>query len=462
MTAETHSQLANFIWSICNLLRGPYKRNEYRKVILPLTVLRRFDCLLAPTKATVLKEHAKIKTKQESVVRNLLEKITGRAFYNLSKLDVPKLLDDPNQLAPNLNSYVHGFSRNVRDIMDRFAFDQQIARMAEKNLLYEVIKTFVRIDLSTERVDNVQMGYVFEELIRIMAAPLLLEQRTIADFLDTQTAKLDTLVAQKRALIEKLKEKHTALISRTVTRGLPPEAARAAGLNPCPEMKRSGVDWIGDVPKHWRLTRLKFVVPMIEQGWSPDCDSRASEGDECGVLKAGCCNNGRFNANENKALPPDVEPLPKLEVHPGEVLMSRASGSEELIGSAALVPPNTRPHLFLSDKTYRLRADERVVVPSHLVCLLQSSIGRFQIRRAISGASGLAKNITQNDVKNFWFAIPPIKEQHTIGAFLAREAIKIDQMVAEVEVAIERLLEYRIALVTAAVTGKIDVQNWAA
>src|SRR5215468_553132 len=103
MSSDTHSQLASFIWSICNLLRGPYKRNEYRKVILPLTVLRRFDCLLAPTKAQVLKEHAAIKSKPESVVRSLLEKITQRPFYNLSKLDLTKLLDDPNQLAPNLN-----------------------------------------------------------------------------------------------------------------------------------------------------------------------------------------------------------------------------------------------------------------------------------------------------------------------------------------------------------------------
>lgn len=169
MTVETHAQLASFIWSICNLLRGPYKRNEYRKVILPLTVLRRFDCLLAPTKARVLKEHAAIKTKPESVVRSLLAKVTGRPFYNLSKLDFGKLLDDPNQLAPNLNGYIKGFSKNVRDIMERFAFDQQIARMAEKNLLYEVIKAFARVDLSPERVDNVQMGYAFEELIRIGA-----------------------------------------------------------------------------------------------------------------------------------------------------------------------------------------------------------------------------------------------------------------------------------------------------
>ena len=171
MTAETHSQLADFIWSICNLLRGPYKRNEYRKVILPLTVLRRFDCLLAPTKAQVLAEHPKIKAKPETVVRSLLEKITKRPFYNLSKLDLPKLLDDPNHLAPNLNAYINGFSPNVRAIMERFAFDQQIAKMAEKNLLYEVIKAFCdpKLDLSDDRVDNVQMGYVFEKLIRIGA-----------------------------------------------------------------------------------------------------------------------------------------------------------------------------------------------------------------------------------------------------------------------------------------------------
>ena len=167
MNSETHSQLANFIWSICNLLRGPYKRNEYRKVILPLTVLRRFDCLLAPTKARVLAEHPKIKTKPETVVRSLLEKITGRPLYNLSKLDLPKLLDDPNQLAPNLNAYINGFSKNVREVMERFAFDQQIARMAQKNLLYEVIKKFAAVDLSPDRVDNVQMGYAFEEIIRI-------------------------------------------------------------------------------------------------------------------------------------------------------------------------------------------------------------------------------------------------------------------------------------------------------
>ncbi len=169
MPAETHSQIASFIWSICNLLRGPYRRNEYRKVILPLTVLRRFDCILTPTKAAVLKEHATIKAKTENIIRHKLCSITGHAFYNLSKLDLPRLLDDHNQLAPNLNSYINSFSPNVRAIMERFDFGTQIAKMADKDLLYLVVKRFAAIDLSPARVDNIQMGYVFEELIRIGA-----------------------------------------------------------------------------------------------------------------------------------------------------------------------------------------------------------------------------------------------------------------------------------------------------
>jgi len=166
-TTATHAEMANFIWNICNLLRGPYKRNEYRKVILPLTVLRRFDCLLVPTKELVLQEYAEIKNKPESVIRSKLQKITGLPFYNLSRLTFHTLLNDPENLAPNLNGYINGFSPNVRKIMERFAFSQQIARMDEKNLLYEVIKAFDTVNLSPDHVDNIQMGYIFEELIRI-------------------------------------------------------------------------------------------------------------------------------------------------------------------------------------------------------------------------------------------------------------------------------------------------------
>lgn len=169
MTVETHQQLANFIWSICDLLRGPYRRNEYRKVILPLTVLRRFDSLLAGTKDQVLAKHAQLEGRPESLVASALPKVTGYPFYNVSPFTFPRLLEAPNDLAHNLSRYIAGFSPNVREIMERFSFDLQVARMAEKNLLYQVVKKFAGVDLSPERVDNEQMGYVFEELIRIGA-----------------------------------------------------------------------------------------------------------------------------------------------------------------------------------------------------------------------------------------------------------------------------------------------------
>ncbi|ARM30796.1 class I SAM-dependent DNA methyltransferase [Prosthecochloris sp. HL-130-GSB] len=173
---ETHSKLVSFIWSICNLLRGPYKRNEYRKVILPLTVLRRFECLLEPTRQQVLDEYALLKSKPERVQQARLQQLSGYRFYNLSNMqlrlpgeNIHSLLDDPNHLPQNLNSYINAFSPNVRSIMDKFKFSEQIFRMGEKNILFEVTKAFSGIDLSPQRIDQMQMGYVFEELIRIGA-----------------------------------------------------------------------------------------------------------------------------------------------------------------------------------------------------------------------------------------------------------------------------------------------------
>ena len=139
--------------------------------------------------------------------------------------------------------------------------------------------------------------------------------------------------------------------------------------------------------------------------------------------------------------------------------MSRASGSEDLIGSVALVPDGIRGCLLLSDKTYRLRCDETVAMAAFLARVLQSPIGRSQIQAVISGAFGLAKNITQSDVKDFALAVPPLPEQAAIAAYLDLETAKLDALVGKVEAAVERLQEYRTALITAAVTGKIDVRS---
>ncbi len=169
MSPQTHARLANFIWEICNLLRGPYKRNEYRKVILPLTVLRRFDCLLEPTREEVRREYQRLKKRPEPVIWAALRQITDSPVVNVSPFSFASVLDDPDQAAPNLNRYIAGFSPEVREVLEKFAFEKEIEKMAEKNLLFAVLQRFRSLDLSPERVDNLQMGYLFEELIRIGA-----------------------------------------------------------------------------------------------------------------------------------------------------------------------------------------------------------------------------------------------------------------------------------------------------
>jgi type I restriction enzyme M protein len=157
---------AGFIWSVADKLRGVYKQSEYGRVILPLVVLRRLDCVLEPTRAEVLARHAALKGRYENV-EPILETITGiRGVYNTSPLDLRRVLDDPANVAGNLRSYIAGFSPATRDVIDKFGFDAQITRMQRANLLYLVVSQFAEIDLHPDVVSNLGMGYLYEELIR--------------------------------------------------------------------------------------------------------------------------------------------------------------------------------------------------------------------------------------------------------------------------------------------------------
>jgi len=156
---------AAFIWSVADILRGDYKQSEYGKVILPLTVLRRLDCVLEPTKAAVLARYESIKGTIDNIEPVLCSE-SHEQFYNINKLDIPKLLNDPNQLAANLRAYIAGFSVGARDVLEKFDFDTQIAKLDKANLLYLVISKFAEIDLHPSEVSNLEMGYLYEELIR--------------------------------------------------------------------------------------------------------------------------------------------------------------------------------------------------------------------------------------------------------------------------------------------------------
>jgi len=163
-----HQSLSSFIWSIAEYLRGDYRQSEYGRVILPFTVLRRLDCVLAPTKDAVLKEFES-KGKSGVAPEPFLLRASGQNFYNTSSFDMKKLMGDQDHIRDNLFHYISGFSPAVRDIFDRFEFQSQVERLAKNGLLYMVAERFAQVDLHPDKVSNFQMGLAFEELIRKFA-----------------------------------------------------------------------------------------------------------------------------------------------------------------------------------------------------------------------------------------------------------------------------------------------------
>ena len=163
------SDKGDLIWAVADLLRGDYKQSDYGKVILPMTVLRRLDCVLSGTKEKVLGYLPKVEKLSDSAKDVTLNKIAGHNFHNRSQFDFAKLVADPNNVAANLRNYINGYSASAREIIEYFNFDDQIDRMDDPkaDILFQVVKKFASIDLSD--MDSMQMGYVFEDLIRRFA-----------------------------------------------------------------------------------------------------------------------------------------------------------------------------------------------------------------------------------------------------------------------------------------------------
>ncbi len=163
---DNFNEKVSFIWSVADLLRGPYRPNQYKNVMLPLTVLRRLDCVLEPTKDKVL---AKVKTLKGGKIKNLepiLNTIAKQSFHNKSRFTFEKLKGDPNNIAANLTNYIKGFSKKALQIIEHFQFENHIAKLEKADRLFLVISKFCDINLHPKKVSNIEMGYIFEELIR--------------------------------------------------------------------------------------------------------------------------------------------------------------------------------------------------------------------------------------------------------------------------------------------------------
>lgn len=161
-----HGQIVSFIWGIADLIRDSFRRGHYQDVILPMTVLRRLDCVLAPTKEKVLGKQAELKGKKLDNLDPQLRKASGFAFYNTSRYDFDKLMADAPHIAANLRNYIAGFSQNMREVLERFNFDDTIRKLDDAGLLFQVVERFRNVDLHPDTIDNATMGTIFEELIR--------------------------------------------------------------------------------------------------------------------------------------------------------------------------------------------------------------------------------------------------------------------------------------------------------
>lgn len=275
--------------------------------------------------------------------------------------------------------------------------------------------------------------------------PPLGVQKTMVAFLRRKTTIIDDLIAKKERQIRLLQEKCQSIISQIVVRG----------LNEAVRLRATGIDWLAFIPAHWELVPLKFLVKKIEQGWSPQCESRPAETDEWGVLKVGCVNQLRFNEAENKALPEEISPLPEYEVKPGEILVSRAN-TAELLGSASLIS-QVRPRLMLCDKLYRLIPASDRVAAGFLVWFLRSSSARFIFERDATGASSSMKNIGQDTVKNLLIPTPPRPEQNEIMRFANNLVSQTETQIEAIESQLKLLSEYRSTLLFDVVTGRTSI-----
>ena len=280
--------------------------------------------------------------------------------------------------------------------------------------------------------------------------PTDVEQKAIANFLDQETAMIDTIIAKKQMLIQRLHEKRTALIACLVTRGLPPDAARAVGLAPHSKLKPSRVDWLGEVPERWEVKRLKYTASINDEAL-PETTNPMFE----------------MSYVDISSVDP-IQGIVSSEVMEFENAPSRARrivrDGDTIVSTVrtylrAIAPVRNRPRNTIVSTGFAVVRPRRLSPDFLAYALRERGFVEAIVARSV-GVSYPAVNASE--IGSLPIPIPTDVEQKAIANFLDQETAMIDGMVSKVETAIKRLQEYRIALITAAVTGKVDVREAAA
>lgn len=283
--------------------------------------------------------------------------------------------------------------------------------------------------------------------------PPIPEQTAIADFLNRETGRIDMLVAKKRRLITLLKEKRTVLISRTVTRGLPADTARDFGLEPHTRFKDSGVEWLGQVPDGWDVLPIKRIVSTPVTDGPHETPEILDDG--VPFVSAEAINNGRINFDRIRGYISEDDHKrysKKYKPEYGDIYMVKSGATT---GRIAMVETNEEFNIW--SPLAAIRCKSSIADRSYVYFYLQSR--EFQKAVELHWSFGTQQNIGMGVIQNLFVPIGETKEQAAIATYLARETAKLDRLAEKVEAAIARLQEYRTALITAAVTGKIDVRE---
>lgn len=271
-------------------------------------------------------------------------------------------------------------------------------------------------------------------------------QGLIADFLDDQCGRAEALIFEKQQFIDLLKEKRQALISHVVTKGLDPNV----------EMKDSEVDWIGEIPEHWTRKRLKHVISLIESGTSVNAANVQADPNQVAVLKTSSVYGGKFDPSKTKTVIDEDVSRVSCPLRKGSLIVSRMN-TPDLVGAAGYVfdaPEN----IFLPDRLWQVEFNS-ATLPEFIYYWTLTDVYRNQVKISCEGTSSSMQNISQGDFKNYHVAVPSLEEQIFIVGHVRSRASFIEKLIAEVNHSIDLLKEHRTALISSAVTGKIDLRD---
>lgn len=298
-------------------------------------------------------------------------------------------------------------------------------RVTDPRFLYWLLESDVaRTQWSVLATGVTRVGLKTGDIARLQVPfPPLPEQRAVADYLDRETAQIDTLIKEQQRLIDLALERSRSQVAEQID--------------------------------GWPLVPLRRAIGELRQGWSPNCEPWPADGvTDWAVLKVGCSNTGAFEPGQNKRLPDDETPRPELAVRKGEVIMSRAN-TKDLVGAAAVVDADY-PRLMLSDLNYGLTTNH-LIDAQFLAISINSGLLRHQISAASKGTSPSMQKISQRDIRELLVPVPPRSEQAKIVSRVSRLRRTVNELVSEAERLVELSRERRAALITAAVTGQFDL-----